>query len=496
MGATPAEIDRVLALGFEGWLNEQMAMPQVGSRWSWLVANGYGTEANRTTQAGADGMLWHHLLSAPDTLRQRVALALSEIFVVSIDGLSGAAGYVQFGAAAYMDLLEKHSFGQYRELIEGISTSPAMGVYLTFRNNLKANANGSNQPDENYARELLQLFSIGLVKLKADGTPDLLNAQVQETYSNEDIMGLARVFTGWVFDNSANAAAAYNFQGRPMVQQASRHELGSKSFLGVTVPANTDGVASLKIALDTLLKHPNTAPFISRQLIQRLVTSNPSPGYVQRVAAAFTDNGKGVKGDFKAVVKAVLLDTEARELPTAATAGKLREPILRLAQWARAGKASSQSGLWGLGNASDPATRLGQSPLRAPSVFNFFRPGYVPPGSSLASQGLVAPEFQITNESTVLGYVNVMQALVSGTAGTASDVRADDQVWLPLANDSAALLAALNEVLAAGQISGATLAVMKSAIETLSPSTEAGAKARIWAAQVLVLSCPEFLILK
>jgi uncharacterized protein (DUF1800 family) len=238
---------------------------------------------------------------------------------------------------------------------------------------------------------VMQLFTIGLVELNADGTRRLTDGQPKETYGEADVRGLARVFTGWDFVSKTNNP---DWPRTPMQHIASRHSLEEKRFLGVTVPPNTDGPASLRIALDTLFNHPNTAPFISRQLIQRLVTSNPSPAYVGRVSAKFADNGQGVRGDMKAVVEAVLNDTEARTprniTQPAPSWGKLREPVLRYTTFARNFGGTFNGEIWRIGPLSDPATALGQSPLRSPSVFNFYRPGYVPPNTSIARAKLVA----------------------------------------------------------------------------------------------------------
>ena len=227
-----------------------------------------------------------------------------------------------------------------------------------------------------------------------------------------------------------------------------------------------------------------------------MVTSNPTSAYVGRVAAVFANNGAGVRGDLKAVVKAVLLDTEARNMENVAVAGfgKLREPIARLLNWARAFQANSPSDSWNIGNLSDSATRLGQSPMRSPSVFNFFRPGYVPAGSELAQQGLVAPEFQITNESSIAGYVNFMQRVISG-AGV-GDVRADYSSLLALVADPMALLNELNLVLASNQIPPATLASLKTALDTISITTTTGKNNRVYAAVLLVMASPAYLAQK
>jgi uncharacterized protein (DUF1800 family) len=481
----------VQAIGYDGWLQEQFALARGTRLWDWLVARGFDQTTYMNGSAGIDAALWASLIAAPDTLRQRVALALSEILVVGIDGLN--ISWRSFAAAAWMDLLLDHAFDNYRTLLGKVSTSPAMGVYLTFRGNAKANAATGSLPDENYARELMQLFTIGLLELNPDGTPVLVGGQPRETYGQDDIMGLARVFTGWDLDSTDNTTPAR--MGRPMTMIASRHEPGVKSFLGTTIQTGTDGATSLAQALDTIFVHPNVGPFVTRQLIQRLVTSNPSPAYVARAAAAFADNGQRVRGDLKATVRAILLDPEARSAAglADATAGKLREPILRLTGWARAFKANSPSGAWAIPNTSDPGTRLGQSPLRAGSVFNFFRPGYVPPNSALGARGLVAPELQITNESSVVGYANYLQSVIGGGI---ADVKADYAAWLPLAATPAALVDQLNLTLAAGQLAADTVAAIVAAVSSIAASTDAGRANRLYAAITLVMTAPEYLVQK
>ena len=495
MGATREQMARVRTLGYSGWLDEQFAMPQQGTRWDWLLAGGYGVDTNKNSQAGFDSAMWRKLIASPDTLRQRVALALSEIMVVSIDGLVGG-GWKAFAASGYADLLEANAFGTYRNLLQQVSTSPAMGSYLTFRGNVKANTAKGSLPDENYARELMQLFTLGLYELNLDGSLKLTGGVPKETYGQADVTGLARVFTGWDFNTSStDTDHPQEYQRAPMAQVASRHEFGAKTFLGTTIPAGTDGVASLQLALDAIYAHVNLSPFVSRQLIQRLVTSNPSAAYVARVATVFNDNGAGVKGDLKAVLKAILLDDEARSDAHLADPafGKLREPMLRFLGWARAFNTTSPSNVWAVPNTSDPGTRLGQSPGRSPSVFNFFRPGYVPPNSAIGADGLEAPEFQITNESSVVGYVNYMQRALSTGIG---DVKADYTAVLPLVPDSQALLDELNAVLAAGELSAATLATMKTALDSIGTSTATGITNRLYAALTLVLAAPEFITQK
>ena len=498
MGASRAQIDRVVALGYAGWLDEQFALPASGTRWDWLVAQGYADIAHKNDAAGFDAAAWSKLLSVPDTLRQRITLALSEIFVTAIDGLIGG-GWKQFAAAAYLDLLEAQVFGNHRTLLQQISLCAPMGEFLTFRGSAKANATSGALPDENYAREVMQLFTIGLVQLNLDGTPQLTAGNTADTYGQDDITGLARVFTGWDFDLAGLAGAAAtatpDFMRRPMVQVASRYETGAKTFLGSTIAAGTPAAQGLTQALDTIFAHPNVAPFFCRQLIQRLVTSNPSPAYVARLAAVFNNDGTGTKGNLRAVVRALLLDDEARSdtIATGSSFGKLREPMLRFVAWARAYGATSPGGAWAVGNTSDPATRLGQSPLRSPSVFNFFRPGYVPPNSTLGSATLVAPEFQIANESSVVGYINFMQRAVAGNIG---DITPDYTSLIVMADDAGALLAEINLVLAANQLGMATSAALSAAVQTMPGGTDANRRNRINAALLLVLAAPEFIVQK
>ena len=496
MGANRTEIASVVSLGYAGWLDAQFALPVSDSRWDWLVAQGYTASTHKNDEAGFDATIWRKMLSAPDTLRQRITFALSEIFVIGIDGLVGG-GWKQFNAAAWVDMLEAAAFGSHRAWLQQMSVSGAMGDFLTFRGSAKEDPVSGALPDENYARELMQLFTIGLVMLNADGTQQLTNGAATPTYQLADITGLARVFTGWDFDlqgqNVGTGTATPDFVKRPMIQVASRYESGAKTFLGKTIPVGTDANTCLGMALDTIFAHPNVAPFLSRQLIQRLVTSNPDPAYVARVAAVFEDDGSGARGNLKAVVRALLLDDEARKPADTATYGKLREPILRFTGWARATSATSPSGLWAVGDTSDAAKGLAQSPLRSPSVFNFFRPGYVPPDTALDSDALEAPEFQIANESSVVGCVNFLQRAV---AGSIADLTPDYTALLALADDANALFAELNLVLAADQIGAATLSTLATAVGTMASGTDTTRRARVNAALVLVLAAPEYIVQK
>lgn len=491
LGASRGDIANAAARGARAWIEDQFLVPPTQGHFDWMVANGYAIEDNRYSTAGLDNSIWRKFITSPDALRQRMVLALSEVCVVSLQGISPA--WRQFCVANYLDILERNAFGNYRTLLREVSLSTAMGHFLTYRGNAKANGRGS-QPDENYARELMQLFTIGLLQLNPDGT---VAAGAHETYGPDDVSGLARVFTGWDEDKTGLASPVPpEVHRRPMAQVGTRYETGEKRFLGVTIAAGTKADAALDTALDTLFNHPNVPPFISRQLIQRLVTSNPSPGYVGRVAAVFAGSGGGARGDLQAVLRAILLDPEARDAAAAANPafGKLREPVVRFLNWARAFGAASPSGAWAIGDLSNPATRLGQSPMRAPSVFNFFRPGYVPPGGTAAAAGLTVPELQIANETSVAGYVNYMQRAVAGSG--IGDVRADYGALLALAADAQKLLEELNLVLAAGQIPSATLATLKAALDTIAAATDTGKRNRVHAAVLLVLAAPEYIAQK
>jgi len=486
-GATDAQIGRVQTLGYSGWLDEQFTAPRSQGHYDWMVERGYAVTTNINNFGGTDNTLWRKLISSPDVLRQRITLALSEIFVVSMTGLP--INWRGFVAAAYMDVLETNAFGNYRTLLGEVTLSPGMGSYLNMRGNLREDPATGRVPDENYSREVLQLFSLGLTELAADGT--LKNGVATDTYGQDTITGLAKVFTGW--NNNAANNTDPGYAQRPMVLTAANHSTSVKQFLGVTIAAGTPGATALQTALDTIAAHPNVGPFIGRQLIQRLVASNPSPAYVARVSAVFANNGAGVRGDLRAVIKAILLDDEARRAPVAGdtTRGKLREPVVRFIQWARTFGLASPTGLWNIGNVSDPSTRLGQSPLRSPSVFNFFRPGYVPPNSALGTLSLNAPEFQITNESTVVGWANWAQTFVQSGVG---ETRPDYTAELALATDATALVKRVSLLLSGDTLSAATLATIGTAVGSISATTDAGKLNRVYAAIHLVLCAPEYLV--
>ena len=494
-GGNTTLIDTVRTTGARAWLQSEMSRPVSQSMKSWLIAKSFN-DASVTSNVNGEGgwvnAMWAKLFAGSDAVRQRAVLAWSEIFVVSVLGLP--ISWRNFALANHWENLEKHAFGNFRNLLEAVTLSSAMGTYLNMKGNQKTDTKTGRAPDENYAREVMQLFTIGLYQLNADGSLKLdASGKPVETYDNTDIQGLARVFTGWNTapgqDPQGQLADAAYRHGLPMALNTTLHSPEEKRFLGVVIPAGTDGTTSLKVALDTLFNHPNTGPFVCKQLIQRLVTSNPSPAYVGRVASVFANNGQGVRGDLQAVWQAILLDAEAAQVPTAAAAGKLREPVVRLVQWGRTFQANSTDGLWSLGH-TDADTSLGQMPLLAPSVFNFFRPGYVPPNTALSTQKLVAPEFQIATEPTVTGYINYM----AGTVNNARNVQADYSNELLLASTPAALVASLSLTLTAGALSDANQALIAQAIASMPDGTAAARNNRVYAAVLLVMASADYLI--
>ncbi len=501
------DIASLKSLGHKDWLDSQFNAAQSQSGTAWLDSHNFGAAQADLMYNPTPGnwMAWRMLMTGPDQLRKRLALALSEVMVASLAPLDGF--YPDYVIAGYWDMLNNNVFGNYRTLLEEVTLNPAVGSFLNTRGNLKENLSTGRQPDENYAREVMQLFTIGLYQLNSDGTVKADGAgKPIETYTQSDITNLARVFTGYDYDwsgvtwrtvsFSSGTVPTTEFARARMTLKASNHSTLAATFLGVTVPANTDGATALKTALDTLFNHPNAGPFFAIQMIRRLVTSNPSPAYVGRVAAAFNDNGSGVRGDLKAVWLAIFTDTEALTLPTAASAGKLREPMIRVAQWARTFNASSATNLWQIYDTTSGDWSLGQSPLHASTVFNFFRPGYVPPSTALATANLVAPEFQIHNESTTASYINAMTSVIQYGY---NDIKPDYSSLLPIAHDAAALLAWLNLHLSANQLSGATITALQTALNAnalTAASSDAAKLNRIWAATLLVMCAPEYLIQK
>jgi len=487
------------AQGIQGWLAQQFAIPVNPSgqlsNVAWMQANSLISVEFETT--GVQSSLWRKLISSPDVLRQRMMLALTDLFVIN----TGAITLTYRGAAAayYLDQLEANAFGNFKDLLLAVSHTPAMGEYLSYLGSVKANPVTGTSPDENYAREIMQLFSIGVVQLNLDGTP-IPNPNdpgvALATYSQTDVLNMAKVFTGWKLNTAATAYLGAS-AATDMINDPSGFDTTEKTVLGQTIAAGLDGEQTLEAAIGLLMAHPNMAPFISRQFIQRLVTSNPSADYVSRVAAVF----KSAQGDMKSVITAILTDTEATSdtLLSNPLAGKLREPVVRFIQWARTFQLNfspTAAAQWaGIGDLSSPSSRLAESPLQSPNVFFFFQPGYIPPHTALQTNGITAPEFAITNESSVAGYMNFIENLIADGIG---GVPGNYNALQPLVNqggNSAALLAELNVLIAAGQLSAATLSLMQGALDTIDVTTM-GTNARLFAALTLVMCAPEYLVQK
>lgn len=535
-GPTSAEITRLSTMNYATWIDEQFAKPQSYHR---LYMNQAAADLAATggsiSQTNFFDSYWSQAIAGDDQLRQRAAFALSQIFVVSFTDATLRSQ--PRGVASYYDMLGENAFGNFRDLLETVALHPMMGVYLSHLKNQKENPETGRVPDLNFAREITQLFTVGQYKLNLDGTALTgADGKTVAAYTSADLEGLSQVFTGWswyagsvdtdrtnrrFFGNDANLERDW----RPM-QDYNRyaantdfHSIGVKNFLGVTIPAQTlataDTKGDLKIALDTLFNHPNVGPFTAKQLIQRLVTSNPSPAYVARVAAAFNDNGSGKRGDMKAVWKAILLDTEARTVGSSTSAGKVREPVVRLANFMRAFNATSSSGRFmGIGNTDDPATRLNQTVLFAPTVFNFYRPGYVPSSKPIADAGLVAPEFQIVHDVSVAGYMNYMRSVVQ--VDTNRDIQQNYTAELALAATPADLVDRMNLLLFAGTMPDALRTQLVAAVTsrtlpapvyatgadpaTATPTNQASIdtakRDRVYLAVFMSMASPDYLIQK
>lgn len=492
-----------------------------------------------TVQIGSTSFtFWRNAVTANDQLRQRMAFALSQILVVSNFGgeiltdIPDAIGY-------YQDILALNALGNYRDLLEAVTYSPAMAQYLTYLGNRAADPATGRVPDENYAREILQLMSIGVLDINADGTLKLDgDGQPIEIYDNTDITGLAKVFTGLFFEGVT--AFGEDFEpldqnwSAPLVMFDSVHSTEAKSFLGTTIPANTNGATSIDLALDHIMSMPQVGPFIGRQLIQRFTTSNPDPDYVARVAAAFDSGsyalpngtlvGDGRKGDLSATIAAILFDPDAQMEAALADSqfGKIRAPILRFTHWARAFDVDADQPEYNLSLYRTEGTgALSQHPYRATSVFNFYRPGYIAPGTQSGALGLTVPELQIVNASSTSGYINFMTYHALGVQEendeeaaevqgifTDSGVPFDDAAFRrsfvaaytdekELAGDVAAFVDHLDDLLTYGTMSSQTKSDIIATLQSLGePNLEDPdyVDTIVEVGVVLVMSSPDYLV--
>lgn len=491
---SPDEIEALRNKGFDRWLWEQFNAPTLlhTSYLDWQRQRNQNLKASEDMSYEA---IWQQWLFGDDSLRARMAFALSQIVVIS----NIAPDLRPYAMSSYMDLLNQQAFGNYRTLLRAVTLHPAMGYFLNMLGSEKEDTARGIHPNENYAREFLQLFTVGMVQLDAQGTPLRDGAgQTVATYDEATVQGFAKAFTGWTFAQSKsfhnadeNLDANWN---TPMVAHADYHQSGPKLLLnGVTIPGGS-AEADLDAAIDSAFNHPNTGPFVCRQLIQRLVTSNPSPAYIGRVAAVFANNGAGVRGDLRAVVRAILLDAEARDpsLGAAGRFGKQREPVLRFANLLRAMNVSNAGGRNAVHELDGSESSLGQSPLLAPSVFNFFSPNYRPAGA-IATAGLVAPEFQITTETTVVGGLNFLVGVVQGGGHGWGDGRLafDWTTWEAAAATPATLVDRLDAVFFHLQMSATTRTRLLTLIGAI-PASQA--QRRVKSALILSLLSPDHVI--
>lgn len=502
-GATRADIEQVTSLGIDAWVDHQLSIDGESHLRQLQDKN-----ANGSNSADRVHLWWLHAVDAPDQLRGRVAFALSEIFVVS--DVQQTLGHAQMGLANYYDILRNHAFGNFRDLLTDVTLSPVMGVYLSMMQNAKANLETNTRADENFARELLQLFTIGLHELNLDGTLKLIDGKPVNTYTQDDIKEYARALTGWGYGDTdrwdAHPASRYANFLIPMASFHDYHDSGEKRLLGgVTLAAGQSPEDDLHQVLDSLFHHPNVGPFLSKQLIQRLITSNPTPSYVARVAATFNDNGAGVRGDMKAVVRAILLDEEARlGHLTVPNFGKIREPVLRLSHLWRAFDAQFAKGSQTY--TANPQLNgldieFGQSVLGSPSVFNFFLPSYAPSGP-VRAKALVSPEAELYTENYVLTansflntYIQKFHVAEQGDLGVQFETHIDITPQVELAKNPAALLQELNLILLSNQMPGEMHQILTEHLNAL-PSSPEGRIQRVLDAISLIMASPSYLVQK
>ena len=537
----PENVEDVMTLGYSAWIDDQFTRP-VGTllpfvQWARAQpasAEIYGDWKQFAWWGRAMGLAKLRPDAAAtqpaDPLRQRVAFALSQIYIIS-DRMEDIAASPE-GMVHFHDRLLAHAFGNFRDLLLDVSLHPCMGMYLSHLANRKANPVAHTFPDENYAREVMQLFSIGLWRLNPDGTRMLDGlGQPVATYTNANITEFARVFTGLAFGNNVNFDTYPRDFTVPMKGWDAEHDLAPKTLLlGATTPLRTASpgrtgtatMADVTAAIDNLFQHPNTGPFIGRLLIQRLITSNPTPAYLARVSAKFADNGAGVRGDLKAVVKQILLDPEARDPAMLANPafGKMREPFLKCVNFARAFDAASTEGLATGSNwyALDTfAMDHVQEPFKAPSVFNFYLPTYAPPGA-LTQAGLVAPEFQIVNATSGVTAPNYFRNAIFGGLHRWGVARAERAVRLNVAQememnvpgwsaspnpetpaldpaDPDALLRRLDLALTGGTLTPRNFQIIREALQRLGRgSAWEWPRERLTLAIYLIVSSPEFAV--
>jgi uncharacterized protein (DUF1800 family) len=480
-GPDAATLDHVQTVGLEGYLQEQFAAPI--SPYPDPATTGFGINQ-------VQARFFTNAVHGQDQLRQRVAFALGQIMVVS-----AITERTPTQLVPYLGILQKDAFVNFRTLMNDVTLSPTMGEYLNMVNNDKANATTGTRANENYARELMQLFTIGLSQLNLDGTLKLdASGNAIPTYDQTTIQNFAKVYTGWTYPTKPGAVLRMHnpaYYGGPMVPFESNHDTTSKTLLnGLVLPAGQTAEQDLQAALDDIFNHPNAGPFIGKQLIQHLVSSNPSPAYVARVASVFNDNGAGVRGDLQAVIRAILLDPEARQGDNGPFTGglsdvpsaHLREPVFVVASILR--------GLGALvndtNNLTAQAANLGQVLFTPPSVFNYFAPGYHIPADITPGMSLLGPEFQLDSPSNAVTRYNMVNTMIYGSLGNGAVI--DLTGFSNLASDPQALVDAVNQMFMDGQMPSQVQTALLGAVNAITGTSAAVNKARAQAAIYLAVS--------
>lgn len=494
-GPTDAAIADVVALGAAGWLDAQFATPATGYAplpyisWDGHIGCPVGSPGTCVRDNYSPFLLQHQFfknaISGPDQLRQRVALAYSQIFVIS-----GVEIKETYAMRDYQQMLLDNAFVNYRTLLEKVTLSPAMGDYLDMVDNDKPNPTKQTQANENFAREVMQLFSIGTVRLNTNGTEMKdANGAFIPAYDQTAVTGLARAFTGWTYAPLSGATPTWpnmkNYLGQ-MVAVESHHDTDPKVVTGnVSLPGGQSAAQDLKGALDAIFNHPNVGPFIGKQMIQFLVTSNPTPTYVARIAAVFNDNGRGVRGDMQAVIRAILLDPEARgSVRTESYYGKLKEPVVYLASFGRAFGVTTDGVFL-----NTQAIGMGQSIFNAPSVFSFYSPRFGLPGNP----SMIAPQFGIETTATAIDRLNQMATLIYSSKGVPRDTTIagstgttmDLSKWIALAGSSSNLVETMDLMLTHATSTSTEKNTIVAAINAISvndPTARARSAAYLYAA--------------
>ena len=527
LGASYEEIENLTVIGIDAWLDDQFSLPSnsFAQKYDEMYAEILGmiSEDNHLDRYGSF-VFYDMMINEPDVLRQKVAFALSQIFVISPYHGSTLSGETHYNMT-YYDFLYKGAFGNYEDILRNITLSYTMGSYLSHFMNQKADIIEKTYPDENFAREIMQLFSIGLNELNQDGTPKLdSEGNPIPTYNIGHITEMAKIFTGLGVGEKADGVTndnffrTWDFNGRaPMIMFEEFHSKGEKNILpGVTIPAGQSGMQDIEQTLDILFNHPNVAPFMAKRLIQHMVKSNPSAAYVNRISTVFNNNGEGVRGDIKAIIKAILLDPEARDCDWIddVNNGKLIQPLERFTTLFKAFDISTPSGRVWFNDFSEWYEETSQSFYSSPSVFNFFSPFFAE-DEIVAPKDMVSPEFQILNSVTAIAYINEMENAIkvrpfrNNTAvndtGRWLASNEEDEPLLDFTDELAiynnegvnALLDRLNLILCRGQLSEATQNIIADAIVANADNSNSyDAQAALNDALYFIMMCPNYLIQK